>query len=270
MMAGRCCRAPRCEEHFHRFPKRRIQDANGPQRKTFPDQLTYFGQKASLSLMIWINAATSFFRWCFIAKEIKVVCDMNIERVGIILGCILLAGTCLASALPENSSNPYVIISERNVFHLNPIPPPSPAEPSKADLPVIKLSGFFKVGKKTRALFSSQPKKKEELWTFYNLAEGEKEGALEVVKIDEADGKVEILNTGTPATLTLKQDSMETAAAAGPGAPRKPGPGGRSPPAPGIPRRTFPTPGEAMTRVGWPGAGSTPAAMRPRRIPAQQ
>jgi hypothetical protein len=216
--------------------------------------------------MIRINGATSISRWCFIAKEIKISSGMNIKRARIILGCLLLAGSRQASALPEGSSNPYAVISERNVFHLNPIPPPPPAEPSKADLPVIKLSGFFKVGKKTRALFSSAPKKKDETWTYFNLAEGEKEGVLEVVKIDEADGKVEVLNTGTPATLTLKEDTI----AASPGAVGKQVSGGSGPPAPGMPRRSFPTPGAGMTRAGWPGGGPTSTPMRPRRTPVAQ
>ncbi|MGO8696849.1 MAG: hypothetical protein ACLQVY_03920 [Limisphaerales bacterium] len=191
---------------------------------------------------------------------------MNIKRAGIILGCVLLAGPRPASALPVDSTNPYAVISERNVFHLNPIPPPPPPEPSKADLPVIKLSGFFKVGKKTRALFSSAPAKKDETWTYFNLAEGEKEGVLEVVRIDEADGKVDVLNTGTPATLTLKEDVI----AASPGAPGKQGPVRYGLPVPGMPRRSFPTPGAGMTRAGWPGGGPTSTPMRPRRTPVPQ
>src|SRR5208337_401721 len=129
-------------------------------------------------------------------------------RAGGLLGCVLLAGPALVSALSQDASNPYSIISERNVFHLNPPPPPPEPEKPKLDLPVIKLSGFFKVGHKTRALFSSAPGKKEDGWTYYNLAEGEKDGVLEVLKIEESDGKVEILNSGTRATLSLKEDSL--------------------------------------------------------------
>jgi hypothetical protein len=201
-------------------------------------------------------------------KEIKICDSMNIKRAGSIL--ILLAGPWLVSALPEDSSNPYAVITERNVFHLNPIPPPPPAEAPKEDLPVIKLSGFFKVSKKTHALFSSAPKKKDEAWTYYNLAEGEKEGVLEVVKIDEAEGKVEILNTGRPATLTLKEDTLEPVAAAAPRAPGKQGPGAPGPPLPGMPSRPFSNPAASMTRAGWPGGGTTSAPMRQRRTPVPQ
>ena len=103
---------------------------------------------------------------------------MNTLRAGGLLGWMLLAGPGLAVALSEESSNPYAVISERNVFHLNPIPPPPEVDKPKLDLPVIKLSGFFKTGSQTRALFSSEPKKKDEVRTYFNLAAGEKDGIL--------------------------------------------------------------------------------------------
>lgn len=184
------------------------------------------------------------------------------------MGCFLLLSCGWLSARSQDAArdpNPYAVISERNVFHLNPIPPPPAPEAPKADLPVIKLSGFFKIGTKTRALFSSLPKKKEEAWTFYNLAEGEKEGILEVLKIDEAEGKVEVLNTGTRVTLTLKDDAIAPGEAAGPGKLAHQNRGAHPFP-PGMPaRRVFTPPG--MTR-----AGATPGTppTRQRRIPLQQ
>lgn len=134
-------------------------------------------------------------------------------------------------------SNPYAVIVDRNVFHLNPIPVEPVAETPKADLPVIKLSGFLKIGTDTRALFSSVPKDKKDSPTYYNLAEGEKDGILEVVKIHEAKGEVDIVNSGTKATLSLKDDSL---AAQGPAAPSPSGkPEHRfSPFAGGFPGRT--------------------------------
>jgi hypothetical protein len=81
---------------------------------------------------------------------------------------------------------------------------------------VIKLSGFLKIGTQTRALFSSLPKDKKDGPTYYNLADGEKDGILEVVRIHEDKGQVEIINSGTPATLSLKDDSLAADAAAAP------------------------------------------------------
>jgi hypothetical protein len=137
---------------------------------------------------------------------------MNFKAVSWVLGCFLLAQgwPAMADDAAAAAANPYAVISERNVFHLNPPPPPpAPEEPPKADLPDIKLSGFLKIGKTTHALFSSFPKDKKDLPTYYDLVDGEKQGILEVVKIHEDKGEVEIINSGTAATLSLKDDSLE-------------------------------------------------------------
>jgi hypothetical protein len=200
---------------------------------------------------------------------------MKMKTAGWLLGCGLLMGLRLFAAPPEEADNPYAVISERNVFHLSPAPPPPEPDKPKLELPTIKLSGFFRVGSRTRALFSSYPKKKEEGTTYYNLAQGEKDGILEVVKIDEENGSVDILTTGNPATLTLKDDVLPSAAtpAARPpdlgprgGAEERPGP-----PMPGMPsRRSFAPGGRPGGLPGMPGANGSPYPnpMRPRRTPA--
>ncbi len=136
---------------------------------------------------------------------------MNIKATAGLLGCLFLFAQAwrVAGAVPDEDSNPYVVISERNVFHLNPLPPPpAPAAP-KVELPEIKLSGFLRIGKTTHALFSYSPKDKKEVPIYYDLADGQKEGILEVVRIHEEKGEVEIINSGTPLTLSLKDDTLE-------------------------------------------------------------
>jgi hypothetical protein len=131
-----------------------------------------------------------------------------------VFGCLLLARSGAAESFvlitnnPNGASNPYAIISDRNVFHLNPIPPEPVPEPPKVELPVIKLSGFFKQGRQTKALFSSQPKDKKDGTIYYNLSEGEKSGFLELVKIHYDQGEAEIVNSGTRMTLSFKDDSL--------------------------------------------------------------
>ena len=140
---------------------------------------------------------------------------MNFKATTGLLVClpfVAFNGTLRASTSRRvEESNPYSVISERNVFHLNPIPPPPALEPAKVELPDIKLSGFVKIGKSTHALFAwiSKDKKKEPI--YYDLSEGQKDGLVEVIKIREEKGEVDILNSGTPATLTLKNDSLELA-----------------------------------------------------------
>jgi hypothetical protein len=123
-------------------------------------------------------------------------------KLGLIFSLIAIMAEAAAT-------NPYAFISQRNVFHLNPLPPPPPAEVPKPDLPVIKLSGFCKVGTVTRALFSSVPKDKKERPTYYSLCEGQGQGILKVLKINAAAGAVQILNSGEAATLTLKDDTLK-------------------------------------------------------------
>src|SRR5271156_6010519 len=67
------------------------------------------------------------------------------------LGCAGLAGFATASTLADadvvpGDANPYSVISDRNVFHLNPPPPSAPAEaPKPLELPTVMLTGI--VGK---------------------------------------------------------------------------------------------------------------------------
>ncbi|HWD17994.1 MAG TPA: hypothetical protein VHB20_01845 [Verrucomicrobiae bacterium] len=211
---------------------------------------------------------------------------MDLQRL--LACCLVLGATAPVWAAEEPDANPYAVISERNVFHLNPPPPPAPPpEAPKADLPVIKITGIVKIANRIRALFVSQPKNGKETPTYFNLGEGERDGILQVVKIYPDDQKVDVINSGTPATLTVKEDSLAKnegpAPAAAPGAPGTPGgpgaPGGprapgfpNMPPLPGGVRRTpVPSfPGMSPPAPEAPAGGGTPFAFptrTPRRIP---
>jgi hypothetical protein len=107
--------------------------------------------------------------------------------------------------------NPYQVIVQRNVFGLNPEPLPAQVEPAKPDLPEIKLSGFVEVGGSVRALFALMPKDTKGEPLYYNLAEGESDGILQVVKIDFNQQEAEIINSGTPMRLTMKQNGFSEA-----------------------------------------------------------
>jgi hypothetical protein len=194
---------------------------------------------------------------------------MKFTAAARLLGCLLLLarGGPRAAAQSAEDSNPYAIISERNVFHLNPPPPPAPVETKKEELPEIKLSGFLRIGKTTHALFSCKPKDNKDGPIYYDLADGEKQGILEVVKIHDDKGAVEIINSGTAATLTLKEDSIKEAPAKGAlaNSAGPPAPGERFPPgAEHLPARSAyrsPVPGQN----GGGGAGRTSAFPMPAR-----
>jgi len=191
---------------------------------------------------------------------------MNLCRLKGLAGALVLSvGPVLCAAIEpgkapaaDDNSNPYAIIAERNIFHLNPIPPPPEPEKPKLDLPVIKITGIIKIGNQTKAMFMSQPKDKKEENAYYTLAEGEKgshgKDELELVKIHPSEDGVDVLNDGVPVTLSMKDDVLQPTAAV------SPGPGGRTgaepPPQPG---QGFPMPGRQMFRPpgmpGGPGQG---------------
>jgi len=139
---------------------------------------------------------------------------MNLRTPAGLLGCLLLVPSGLAAPddpaarNSDEGANPYAVICDRNVFHLNPIPPAPAPVVSNADSPVVKLSGFIEIGHKMRALFSSMPKQGKGETIYYNLAEGEKTGILQLVKIHYPEGVVDIINSGTPMSLNVKEDGL--------------------------------------------------------------
>ena len=206
------------------------------------------------------------------------------------LGCLLfLMGFALGikpvllAAAPESSAaaskdkdagddnaNPYAVITERNIFHLTTPPPPPEPEKPKVDLPVVKITGFVNIGNVSKVLFVSQAKDKKEEPTYYSLAEGEKAGdgthQFELVKIHPLEDAVDVINDGSPVTLTVKDDSLGvsagTAAAATTENPNRPNRFGNGMPG----RPMFPGRNVLPGMPGIPGGNGFPAfPNRPRR-----
>ncbi|MGA2176811.1 MAG: hypothetical protein ABSH38_17680 [Verrucomicrobiota bacterium] len=165
-----------------------------------------------------------------------------------------------ASAIADTAggeANPYAVISDRNVFHLNP-PPPPPAPPEKPiEVPKVMLSGFQKVGGTTRVFLAMPPKDQKDVTKYFNLAPGEREDPLEVVKVNSEKGEVDIINSGTPMTLSLASNSFVATAAPS-------HPAGGAPPMPGMPGmpggRRVPALPQGMPQAAAPSAPSAPSA----------
>jgi len=97
-------------------------------------------------------------------------------------------------------------------------------------------------------LFVSKPKDPKDQPDYYNLAEGERQGKLELVKILEDEEAAEIINAGTKAKLSLKDEDKPPPPTAAP-----------SQPMPGMPIPRMPIP-----RMPMPGASQpTQAAQNP-------
>ena len=181
------------------------------------------------------------------------------------------AATARTAAAADNSS-PYQGIVERNVFGLKPPPPPPSPEDNKPPPPKILLTGITTILGNKRALMKMTPpvtkpgeQPKEQGFT---LAEGERDGGLEVLEIDEKEGTVKVNNYGTVATLNFKDDGVKTAPGAPPGAPPGVPPGMRPGlPMPGAPGGVTPMPNRPL-RVPGAGAPVTPQAATGSAVPS--
>ncbi len=168
---------------------------------------------------------------------------------------VLRLAVCLSvafCALPRPAgaeSNPYGAIVERNVFDLKPPPPPPGANAAtNTPPPNVRLTGITTILGPKRALFmvkdADSPGKQANKEQSVILGEGEREGVLEVLEINEKTGTVKIRNDGNFSVLAFENTKLPSAPAGGPGA----GPGGMPklpsfvpPGAPGAPG--FPRPG---------------------------
>jgi len=130
----------------------------------------------------------------------------------------------------------YAPIVERNVFGLKPMPPPvdtsKDAEPPPSN---ITLTGIITLGGK-RALMTTPPTGGKPgvpaTPESYILKEGERQGSIEVISIDEVNFVVKVRNAGQEQTLDFKNNGPKLAA----GAPAAPPPGapGTKPGQPGF------------------------------------
>ena len=190
----------------------------------------------------------------------------------ICLGCVIGAlATASSRSAANDPENPYAVIAERNVFRLN--PPPPPPEPDKGPPPVLPdvyVTGFVRTGDLWKVYLVTKVENPDPhgapLNVYLNLREGEKQkvgsgskqAELELVKLYADKEKIDIINSGTPMTLTMKDNGFGSGAAAGTGAAttrKGQGLNRRSPPTiPGVP-----TPGKPLSNIHSPAEGENPA-----------
>jgi hypothetical protein len=195
------------------------------------------------------------------------------------LACLLcsLALCGAATAVAISSENPYQMVVERNVFALKPPAPPPPDPASiKPPAPKVILNGIITLLGNKRALLKMTPpaaKGEQAKEQSYVLTEGQRDGDLEVIKIDEKAGMVTVNDFGTVTNITFDTNVTKTASAP-PGTPAAAGaipppvmPATFTPPGGGLrslPTRTLRLPGAigAPAGGGMPGSGS-PSAFSP-------
>jgi len=112
------------------------------------------------------------------------------------------------AAVADASRNPYQGIAESNVFRLRPPAPPVPEQPPPP-LPRITLMGITTFADGKRALLKvhlpARPGERPEERS-YILTEGQRAGEIELLRIDEVTGRVEVNNSGTLMALTFATD----------------------------------------------------------------
>jgi hypothetical protein len=181
-----------------------------------------------------------------------------------VLGCAGLAnlGTALATAeTPAAEANPYSVISDRNIFHLNPEPPPKDPDADKppVDLPKVALTGFMGKGNAERVLLAIPPSKdsKDGLFTYLSLAPGDRDQGVQLLKIHKDTESVEIMNSGTLQTLTKSNNLASLGTSPRPaGLPERPG-GIHRPAIPGYNPPTVPVVPTAGNQNQFGGGGSS-------------
>src|SRR5664279_524336 len=159
------------------------------------------------------------------------------NRSGKITIC-LLSGLALTVGVRADDvvlpGDPYAIVVARNIFGLNPPPPPNanPQDPNPP--PKITPNGIMTILGNLQVLFkvagTPKPGGPPPADESYILSEGQGQDDIEVVKIDEKNSIVTFNNHGETQTLplvTTLPSSTPAAAPAGPGGGRPGGPGGR-------------------------------------------
>ena len=195
------------------------------------------------------------------------------RSVGVMFSVFCLLFVASAGAITIDGSNPYRGIVDRNVFGLKDPPPPPPPNPdaNKPPAPPVTRTGISTIGGIKRAFMTLQlPAKPPEPAKAASLmlTEGQRDGEVEVLQIDEKEKIVKVNSYGSITNLSFEKNG---AGAKGSGAGATPVMAGGS----GIPApanvfspgsssgpRTIPT---RMVRLpGGPGAASAnPGAMTP-------
>ncbi len=137
-----------------------------------------------------------------------------VARVGPFACALLLYCLSITFVSANTDSNPYQSIVDRNVFGLKDPPPPPPPgpDPGKTQSPPITLTGIMTIlGKKTAFMSFPAPAKPPEpaKQSSIMLTEGQRDGEIEVLQIDEKGGSVKVSSYGTVTNLTFEKNGTK-------------------------------------------------------------
>jgi hypothetical protein len=127
-------------------------------------------------------------------------------KIIIAIACVLVLAAGVRADDVVLPGNPYAPVVPRNIFGLNPPPPPAP--PAEADPPAkITPNGIMSIFGQLQVLFKVAGTSKHggppPIEESYILSEGQRQDDIEVLKIDEKNGIVTFNNHGETQELPL-------------------------------------------------------------------
>jgi hypothetical protein len=121
----------------------------------------------------------------------------------------LLAACAAWAVTPGASLSSYEEIPKHNAFNLH-SPPQQEVSTAQQPLPKLLLTGITTILGNKLALLKALPANKpgeQGKEQSFTLTEGQRDGYLQVLEIDEHAGRVKVSNSGTVMTLTFEHDS---------------------------------------------------------------
>jgi len=135
-----------------------------------------------------------------------------------LVGCLLLSLGAKA-VVTDAKNHPYHVIIERNVFAINPPPTINTTPPPPPPATEVKLAGITTIISPKRAILQwkepaqpatpgkpAAPPGKEQSFI---MVEGQREGIIEVLEINEKAGSVRIKNAGEPMLITFETHGVK-------------------------------------------------------------
>jgi hypothetical protein len=126
------------------------------------------------------------------------------------MSCVLVLTAGLRADSTEPEGNPYRVILDRNPFGLRSAPPPIPAPKATNVIKDVKFTGITSDGNSKEAWFVIPPGPGQPQPESLSLSEGDAAAGIKVLKINEEDAAVTILNGGAPVTLNFREHGIAT------------------------------------------------------------
>ena len=141
--------------------------------------------------------------------------NMNLAKRTLLFAAgALLAVATVRGDVAGLKDNPYKVILDINPFRLKD-PPPLTKQPATNVVKLdVRITGITSVGRTKRAWLvilsgAGRPQPKY----LNNLSEGDRDGDLQIVEINEEEGTVKILNAGITVTLNFREYGLPAPAA---------------------------------------------------------